>query len=127
LEIIAEFMPDPVGLTGLQVRCAGDGSEGTSIIYDAERSTLSLDTRQASSDPGANGSLAVTHVDLASDEPTRLRVFVDRSVVEVYLNDRICITGRVYPTREDSLRVRVMAPDRQAIARPVDVWAMRDA
>jgi beta-fructofuranosidase len=127
LEIIAEFMAVPAGLTGLQIRCADDGSEGTSIIYDAERSTLSLDTRQASRDPGANGSLAVTHVDLGSDEPARLRVFVDRSVVEAYLNDRICITGRVYPTREDSLRVRVMAPDRQAILGPVDVWAMRDA
>ena len=42
-------------------------------------------------------------------EPLRLRVFVDKSVVEVYANDRQAICRRVYPGRPDSLGVALFA------------------
>jgi beta-fructofuranosidase len=127
LEIVVEFTPDVPESCGLLVRCSGDGAEETSINYDPVLSTLSLDTRRSSSDPDVNGSLAVAEVELDQDEGVRLRVFVDRSVVEVFLNDRVCVSGRVCPTREDSVGIRVVAPDRGALAGPVDVWTMRDA
>lgn len=57
-------------------------------------------------------------------EPLRLRVFVDRSVVEVYANDRICMTGRVYPTRPDSQGVVVRARGGTVRVTCLDVWEM---
>jgi len=35
-------------------------------------------------------------------EPLRLRVFIDRSIVEVFANENQCLTMRTYPSREDS-------------------------
>ena len=42
-------------------------------------------------------------------EPLTLRVFLDRSVLEVFANDRICITDRLYPERADSVGVELFA------------------
>lgn len=36
-------------------------------------------------------------VDLAPDEPLKLRVFIDRCIVEVFVNGRQCLTARVIP------------------------------
>ncbi len=51
-----------------------------------------------------------------------MRIFIDRSVVEVFLNERASICGRVYPGRADSLGVVI---DGQAAVLEADAWAMR--
>ena len=37
---------------------------------------------------------------LEDGENLELRVFIDRSIVEVFANDRLCIAARVYPGRD---------------------------
>ncbi len=59
---------------------------------------------------------------LDRDEPLRLRVFIDRSVVEVFVNGRQYVAVRVYPGREDSLGVSFRAQDRDAELRSLDAW-----
>ena len=61
---------------------------------------------------------------MAQDEPLRLRVFVDRSIVEVFANDRQCLTLRVYPQRDDSAGVSVFARGSGARLASLDVWRM---
>ena len=53
---------------------------------------------------------------LAQDELLELRVFIDRSVIEVFANDRQCLTVRVYPGREDSRGVSLFRKRRQCKA-----------
>ena len=64
-------------------------------------------------------------IDLADGEALRLRVFVDRSIVEVFANDRQCLTVRVYPEREDSVGVSAFARGREARLASMDAWQMR--
>ncbi|HVL24384.1 MAG TPA: glycoside hydrolase family 32 protein [Thermomicrobiales bacterium] len=123
LELQVAFAAGGTDVVGVEVRRANHGAEVTRVLYDPTRSTLSLDTRHASTDPEVSGGLYAAQAELAADEAVRLRVFVDRSVVEVFLNDRVAISGRVYPTLPDSLGVRVVG----ALAGPVDAWAMHDA
>ncbi|MHC4645691.1 MAG: GH32 C-terminal domain-containing protein [Planctomycetota bacterium] len=40
--------------------------------------------------------------ELAPNELLKLHVFLDRSIMEVFVNGRQCITQRLYPTRDDS-------------------------
>jgi beta-fructofuranosidase len=42
---------------------------------------------------------------LAPGEPLKLRVFLDKSVVEVFANGRQCAAVRVYPSLADSVGV----------------------
>jgi beta-fructofuranosidase len=56
--------------------------------------------------------------------PLRLRVFVDRTIVEVFANGRLCLTRRMYPTREDSLGVSVFAAGGTAWLASLQAWQM---
>jgi len=62
---------------------------------------------------------------LERDKPLRLRVFVDRSIVEVFVNSRQCVALRVYPGREDSVGVSLRAQGRDAFLKSLDAWQMR--
>jgi Glycosyl hydrolases family 32 C terminal len=46
---------------------------------------------------------------LARDEPLRLHLYVDRSLVEVYANERLTTTERAHPTRQDSTGIVIDA------------------
>jgi len=58
-------------------------------------------------------------------QPLKLRVFIDRSVVEVFANEKRYLAMRVYPRREDSIGVSVRAQGRDAILKRVDAWQMK--
>ena len=58
-------------------------------------------------------------------EPFRLRVFVDRSVVEVFVNGRHCLAMRVCPSRDDSLGVSLRSQGQDAELKSLDVWEMQ--
>lgn len=62
---------------------------------------------------------------LADGERLRLRVFVDRSVVEVFANDRQCMAVRVYPERDDSTGVAIRAQGGDAVLHALDAWQMK--
>jgi beta-fructofuranosidase len=85
------------------------------LVYNAERQTLTLN-QDAKAE---NGQLT-----LAQGEALRLRIFVDHSVIEIYANDRVCLTTRVYPTRPDSLKVEIIESPNMPL-KGFRAWAMR--
>ena len=66
-------------------------------------------------------------VELAPGENLRVQVFIDRSVIEVFANGRLCLTSRVYPTRDDSVGVAAFAIGGRATLRRLDAWTMAAA
>lgn len=108
LEVVVRLPAQP-GRVGVAVRCSPDGSEATVITYDRQTHRLELDRRYASLDESATADAVGGELRLAADEALHLRVYVDRSVIEVFANDRAALTARVYPTRSDSTQVAVLA------------------
>ena len=49
---------------------------------------------------------------------------MDRSVVEIFANDKLCLTTRAYPTRDDSLGVAAFAEGDSAFLRQLDAWEL---
>ncbi len=54
-----------------------------------------------------------------------LRILVDRSVVEVFVNGRQCLAVRVYPGRTDSVGVSLISRNRPSQLIVLDCWQMR--
>ena len=54
---------------------------------------------------------------------TKLRVFLDGSALEIFVNDRETLTTRVYPSREDSDGLRLYAEGGVRVNR-LQVWEM---
>jgi len=107
IEISATFGPSDAAEYGVVVRCSPDLTEQTSITWrrDTER-------------------LVDTPLPLRAGEELTLRVFVDRSVIEVFANGRASHTLRAYPTREDSLGIGLFARGGTARLRSLDAWQM---
>lgn len=99
-EIVAEF--EPAGVCGLVVRASPDGLEQTRIFYDPAAQRVGIDRTHSTINPDARRDVQVGPLSLAAGEHLRLHVFIDQSVIEVFANERACITSRVYPARADS-------------------------
>ena len=52
----------------------------------------------------------------------KLRVFVDKSVVEVFANDRQAVMRRVYPSRTDSVGVSLFSVGGTVRVAKLDAW-----
>ena len=87
------------------------------LQIDPARSSLAADVHPR---PPETGPLT-----LAADEALHLRIFIDRSIIEVFANDRQCLTLRVYPEREDSRGISLFSRGRPARLRSLKVWQMR--
>jgi beta-fructofuranosidase len=62
---------------------------------------------------------------LDPNENVHLRVFIDKSVVEVFVNGRQVVAIRVYPGREDSLGVSLSSRGEDAELVSLDAWQMK--
>ncbi len=76
-------------------------------------------------DPTTDHNLHVAPLTLGPDEPLQLHIFLDRSVLEVFVNERVSMTSRIYPTRADSLGLALLADRGDAQLRHLDAWQLR--
>ncbi|GES66719.1 glycoside hydrolase family 32 protein [Aspergillus terreus] len=95
------------GATGVTVAASPGGEEYTNIYYDPVKHSVSLDrlhSSQITMFPNTTlaGHFEPYQLDCAGTEPIEMSIFVDGSMVEVFVNDRFALTGRIYPSREDS-------------------------
>ncbi|CCQ33070.1 beta-fructofuranosidase protein [Halorhabdus tiamatea SARL4B] len=111
----------------LVVRASPDGAERTVVRYEAD-GTLTLDRRDSSqSDAVATEPQSIPDVPGSDPDRIRLRVLVDASVLELFVNDRTALSSRIYPTRSDSLGVSVRARGGRVQVHSLDVWTLDSA
>ena len=125
LEVRAAFEPGSAARFGLKVRCSPRGAERTLVGYDCRGGALFVDTRRSSRSRAAITGVFRAPLKLARGEPLDLRVFLDRSVLEVFANGRACLTGRIYPTLPASHRAAVFAEGGTAELRSLTAWQLR--
>jgi fructan beta-fructosidase len=123
-----------VGSTGagslaLELRKNPRASELTRLSLQpsdgASRWRLALDRTRTSLDPDVL-SYGVQGGELALDDEIRLRVFLDRSMLEVYVNERIGLTSRLFPATLDALGLGLELPP-AALVKRLRVWPMSAA
>ena len=91
------------------------------------QSLITLDSSYSSILPDALSRAPETApVSLDPAEPLRLRIFVDRSVVEVFVNGKQCVAMRIYPGRDDSKTVSIRSQGRDAKIVSLDAWTMEN-
>lgn len=124
LELAVEFAPGDAAEVGLSLRRSPDGAEETRILYAFASGRLTIDRSRSSADPSVDRIPHTALLPLAPAETLRLRVFLDRSVIEIFANERLTLTTRIYPTRADSLGIGLVASGGTAQVRTVDAWQL---
>ena len=124
-EINLEIAPGDAGQIMVTVCHSPNKEERTSISYDHVHQSLWLDTthsRQNSASGQANASPML----LAQGETLKLRIFIDVSVVEVYANQGTCLSGRIYPLREDSKNITIHCNRGSVFLQKCEIWSMKN-
>ena len=143
MELVAEIDPKDAREVCVNVLRSPDSEEYTAIRFyrqgyhfrrrwwlgeerRVQQDALVIDTSRSSVLPNVHARIPeVAPFDLKDGEPLRLRVFIDKGVVEVFANGRQCLTLRVYPGREDSVGVSIRAQGNDAVLRSMDAWQMK--
>ncbi len=136
-------LDDPGQQVSVYLRQSPDEAESTGVIYDGGGGTLAIDISRSSLDSSItypyyrnakqvellpeHERLVHTQVapfQLSEGERLELRLFLDRSILEVFANGRQCITQRIYPTRSDSTQVSLGTERGGVTIRSLEAWDM---
>ena len=89
-------------------------------------SLISIETTYSSLHPDVNPRGPETaSVLMDNNEPLKLRVFIDKSVVEVFVNGKQALAVRVYPSRNDSVGVSLRAQGQDTELKLLEAWQMK--
>ncbi|MDE2369897.1 MAG: GH32 C-terminal domain-containing protein [Burkholderiales bacterium] len=112
----------------IDVLAAADGSEYTRLIFDQARQRVVVDKSHASRAPNDEGPQVLQgDYDSAAFGPMRqLHVFVDGSVVEVYINDAAAYAVRSYPSLATSTQLRLSTDGTSPTPVKMQLWPLRD-
>ena len=138
LELNIVIDPGKARQFGIKVFCSADGREQTPIVVDLDKKTLQIDMRKSSLDFDSiqykefvvmkDNEKRIETLDapfeLKKGEMLNLRVFLDKSMVEVFANGRQCMTQVVYPTLNDAIHVQLFTEDAPVVARSVQSWKL---
>jgi beta-fructofuranosidase len=147
IEIEMEIEPRDAAEFGIAVRRAPDGVEKTTIACIPSEKTLKVVVAESSLDEsikyrhyrsgGATRELLPEDkwyvkaqkapFELADGENLKLRVFLDKSVIEVFANGQECITQRIHPTRPDSMALALFSRGGEIMVKSLKVWDMAPA
>jgi beta-fructofuranosidase len=94
--------------------------------WNFNSSLISIETSYASLHPDVNPRAPETApIFIDNNEPLKLRVFIDKSVVEVFVNGKQALAVRVYPSRNDSVGVSLRAQGQNSELKLLEAWQMK--
>lgn len=99
-----------------------DMSETTSIIFDLPAGQVIVDRSLSSLSHIGTSSPEVGPFDMNPGEDLHVRIFVDNSIVEVFVNDMVSLTTRVYPTLAESTGLLYDFGDFEATKVTLEYW-----
>jgi len=106
-----------VALTNQKTYAKSPRLQQSYVSIESDHSSILPDVRLR---PPETGSFV-----LDPEENINLRVFIDKSIVEVFVNGKQCVAVRVYPGRDDSVGVSLKALGREALLKSLDAWQMK--
>ncbi|MFD4034442.1 GH32 C-terminal domain-containing protein [Streptomyces sp. NPDC058637] len=126
LDISAVIDPRGARTITLAVRACADSTEETLLSYDTATQRFQIDRSRSSLDPDVRKGIHGGSVKLDGGQ-LRLRVLLDRSMIEAYVNGSNSLTSRLYPTRRDATGMRLTSDGGSAHVVSLDVWRMNGA
>ncbi|HMW21929.1 MAG TPA: glycoside hydrolase family 32 protein [Burkholderiaceae bacterium] len=126
LDIEATFTLRDRLKVGLTLLATPDGSgfdaERTRVFFWPDARRLVIERAASSTDPAVRRQDLWAHLEVPDGTPLRLRVLLDHSVLEVYANDAVCLSTRVYPASAASLRAAAWVDGDADV--DLQAWAM---
>lgn len=108
----------------IQVFKNTDLTELTSIGFDLKRNEISLD-RQLSTLSNASKTKETVPYILNFKDTMTAKLFLDRSVLEIFIDNVIIFSARVYPSKASSNKIDLVVPEGSAEIIELNAWQMK--
>jgi beta-fructofuranosidase len=124
LDITATFIPDNARQFGVKVRVSADGQEFTRVFFDTASRRFGVDGPNAEKlkDVRASGSQESF---LSPGAPVTMRILLDRSIVEVFVNG-VAYTARTFPPAA-ALGVESFSEGGSAAIKSLEIYELQSA
>ena len=123
LEIVAEFRPSDARRFGLKVRVSDDGKTFTRIFFDAASGDFGVEDNIVEPAPFTELGSGPSYI--PKGDPVRMRVFLDKCLLEVFVNGHSC--SGLFDTDPDCLGLDLFSEGGMATATSLDIWEMNPA
>lgn len=109
----------------LNVLESPDNQEKTIIKYDAVTREIYVDRSKSSLSKETHKSILKSQLVKSNGQVINIHVFVDHSVIEVFVDNKVCISTRIYPTLESSKNVSLELTDGKNLnIQKLSLWKM---
>ena len=143
LELAMVIQPQASTRFGIKLLASSDGKEETAVTFDFAKQTVSVDCTRASLGKdiyhpfphpwsahhpmgGMYGKedarVQTAPLGIRNGQLLGLRLFLDRSILELYVDQGPCLTQRVYPTRADAKNIVLFSTGGSTKVLRVDAW-----
>lgn len=111
---------------GLELGVSADRSEYTRLVYDTRTQTFTLDkTHSSLSDEVEDKAEFVGEYDVSAfGEPERFHVYIDGSVIDIFINNSAALSFRIYPQQEGSDQVNLVSEGGTTGFSRVESWML---
>lgn len=124
LEIRAECEADQDGEFGFRLLCSLDGQEQTWLVYQAETRGVTLEREQSSMNADVDLENCSAELAVDADEVLQFHIFLDHSVIEVFVNGCCYLASRVYPEQPERLGLELFARKGKVRIKSLDFWQL---
>ena len=127
METRMTLAPDDAAEFGIKLLCSPDGAEQTAITYHRDAREFVVDFASSSTDASLQYPHNTTRQVVPYAAPGGeydLDIFVDRSVIEIFVNRDLVLVQRVYPLRDDSRRFTIFTRGGALTVSGIVKWEM---
>jgi beta-fructofuranosidase len=122
LEILLQFEPDEETEMGIILRASQDGQEQTRVIFQASQHQLVIERVNPS--PDVDIDTHVAPLSLEPHQPLTIHLFLDHSILEVFVDRQVCMASRIYPADETSDQIGLFSKNGTVNIISLDIWKL---
>ena len=117
LEIILEFKAGK-DKKGIVVRKSNTGNPQAMIYYDPKTNSVVFDKIQ----DNPERKFTALKAPLSNNEDIKLHIYLDKSMIEIYINNQTSITDRIYFTETDAKHIELLGFENDKKIKTLQIW-----
>lgn len=125
LEIELELDPKDCKRFGFIIGKHPQNKEYTKIYFDFDQQEFAVDKSKSSLDKNIPNEGRRGTYSLSRNQKVKIRLFIDGSVVECFINDEDAFTTRIFPLYGESNQVLFFSDGGEAVIKNASVWKMK--
>jgi beta-fructofuranosidase len=125
VELNVEVNADSAAIFSIQLSKNEDGSELTTIDFNLAENKIILD-RSKSSLSNVAKDVREAKYTFDHNENVIIKIFIDHSVLEVFVDNTVTFSSRIYPSKINSDKIDVVVSNGAIEIVSLDAWTLKD-